>query len=154
MKKLNTTNKVAKSGKVEITLTKPYLVEGKIIPKGTKVLVESSDIYDDYETPETEIMTMRRLRRMDHDDYSTPSNIADASVPNESDDIYTMRRLARMKHMDAVAEEDLSEEDEEFLEDEELMALRRLARMRRMKSMRRMAKDKKEEEEDKEEDKE
>ncbi|MGD9678154.1 MAG: hypothetical protein AB7V16_07295 [Vulcanibacillus sp.] len=173
MKKLDT--KKEKSKKVEIVLTKPYLIEGKIAPKGTKILVESSDIYDD---------------------FSTPSNIADASVPNTSDDIYTMRRMARMrkmgmddetfepemmkrmddveeqedeemvkmkkfsrmykmfKAMDAEDKEDEIEEndDEELYDDEEIMAMRRMARMRRMKALRRMKKDDKKEEKDEDED--
>lgn len=156
MKKTTPADK-AKDGKVVITLTKPYLIEGKIAPAGTKILVESSDIYDDYVTPGT---------------------ISDASVPDVSTDIYTMRRLARMRKMDAeyespeVAEQEdediaemkrfrkmykmfkaIDEEDEvetetepvaegedstePYMDDEEIMALRRLRRMRRMRMLRR-----------------
>jgi len=156
MKKIDTQKIVGeKSSKVVITLTKPYLIEGKIAPAGTKILVESSDIYDDYVTPDT---------------------ISDASVPDVSTDIYTMRRLARMRKMDAECEtpEVAEQEDEDIAEmkrfrkmykmfkamedgvetetepvaegedstepsmdDEEIMALRRLRRMRRMRMLRR-----------------
>ncbi len=148
MKKVDTKKVSEKKGKVEIVLTKNYLIENEIIPAGTKVLVEADDIYDD---------------------FSTPSNIADASVPNSEDDIYTMRRMARMNRMNRmdaeeefipmrrmdVADDSIVEDDDmdaDDYSDEELVLMRRLARMKRMRQMRRMAKaDKKEEEEDKEE---
>jgi hypothetical protein len=114
MKKVQDTKKVSeKSGKVEIILTKPYLVEGTVIPAGTKVLVEAEDIYDD---------------------FSTPSNIGDASVPNSDDEIYTMRRMQRMKRLKRMdlGEEDLDEED--FTE-EELALMQKMNRMKRLKRM-------------------
>lgn len=120
MKKLNPTKKVEKKDKVEIVLSKPYLIEGTIVPTGTKVLVEADDIYDD---------------------YKTPANIADASQPETTDDIYTMRRIARLKKMDMEDMEEGEDEEiseEEALEQEEIEAMKNLQRIRRLRRLQKM----------------
>lgn len=104
----------------KITLKKPYLVEGKVLAKGTKLIIrESDEALDNYEALETS---------------------SDTS-PNEFDIEKARRlRIARLRKMRAIKkaegeEEFLDEEEDETLEEsdfpsEEILAMRKARRLR------------------------
>jgi vacuolar-type H+-ATPase subunit I/STV1 len=144
--------KQKKTGRKVVTLSKPYLVEGRILRKGTKVLIESEDYLDAVTPADTgapELAVMRKFRRMDEPFLAEEDDtLLDEEGEVEAEIAATMRklrRLQRMKKMDA--DDELKEEDDELKEEDELeeadlegdredpIQMRRLRRMRQMRKM-------------------
>ena len=146
-----------------IRLRKPIMVEGKIISKGAKILVESEDIEDvgmttnpsdniDYDMDKARrLARIRKLRAM----KKAEAEVVDADENDEpvdfpADDIQALRRarmakirkIRAMKMRNAKKSEDELDEDETLDEDEEetkVDALRK-ARLNRIRKIRAMKK--------------
>lgn len=162
---------VERDGKrfVRIPLTKPYLIEKQIYPKGAVLLVEEEGLdtiatdtvvsdpsYDElYDV--AQMRRARRLRRMGVEDEVFTEEDDFLDEEDEVDDLQAMRRARRLRRLRRMEDETLDEsEDEELKEEEdedkveEAKKMRRIARMRRMRKMRRAEKDDDKEDEDKE----
>jgi len=148
---------------VSIPLTKKVLIEGKIVDKGTRLLVEEEGVVDTIQTDADiasasssdfdEIYTMRRpFARMDADDFAPETPVAPVDDPNEflsvmdDEEKFELRRRIRSK-MDK-KDEDKDKMDKNDEEDKSEMR-RRLARMRARMDDKEDDKDKMDKEEDK-----
>ena len=135
-----------------IRLRKPIMVEGKIISKGARILVESEDIEDvgvvdttpaedtiDYDVEKAKrlarIKKIRAMKKAEGEVVSADEN--DDPVDFPADEIQALRRarmakLRKLRNMKK-AEDEIEEEDEE----EETVAEKkaRLARIRKLRAM-------------------
>lgn len=143
-----------------ITLKKPYLVEGKVLAKGTKLIIrESDEALDNYEAPETPSdefdiekarrLRIARLRKMcavkkaegeeEVIDEEEDETLEESEFP--SDEILAMRKARRLRLANLKKAESEDDEDSEDEEDEspvEAMRKARIARIKRMQRMKRM----------------
>lgn len=99
-----------------ITTKKAYLIEGKIIPKGTKICLKEED----------EAL----------DTYVPPVESSD-TTPN-SYDIEALRRARKLRRMKKAEDEGEKEDETSAEENSEVEALRRMRRIRQFKKMRRL----------------
>ena len=136
-----------------IRLRKPIMVEGKIISKGARILVESEDIEDvgvvdttpaedtiDYDVEKMKrlarIKKIRAMKKAEAEVVTADEN--DDPVDFPADEIQALRRarMAKLRKLRAMkkAEDEIEEEDEE---EPKVDALRkaRLARIRKLRAM-------------------
>ena len=155
-----------------IRLRKPIMVEGKIISKGARILVESEDIEDvgvvdttpaedtiDYDVEKAKrlarIRKLRAMKKAEAEVVTADEN--DDPVDFPADEIQALRRMrmAKLRKLRAMKKaeenEEIEEEDEETVEEKK----KRLARIRKLRAMKMAKKSEDEiEEEDEIEDKE
>ena len=99
-----------------ITTKKTYLIEGKIIPKGTKICLKEED----------EAL----------DTYVPPVESSD-TTPN-SYDIEALRRARKLRRMKKAEDEGEKEDETSAEENSEVEALHRMRKLRRMRKLHRM----------------
>ena len=151
-----------------IRLRKPIMVEGKIISKGARILVESEDIEDvgvvdttpaedtiDYDVEKAKrlarIRKLRAMKKAEAEVVTADEN--DDPVDFPADEIQALRRmrmakLRKLRAMKKAEDEEIEEEDEETVEEKK----KRLARIRKLRAMKMAKKSEDEiEEEDEEE---
>ena len=135
-----------------IRLRKPIMVEGKIISKGARILVESEDIEDvgvvdttpaedtiDYDVEKAKrlarIKKIRAMKKAEGEVVSADEN--DDPVDFPADEIQALRRarmakLRKLRNMKK-AEDEIEEEDEEETVAEKKARLARIRKLRAMK---------------------
>ena len=150
-----------------IRLRKPIMVEGKIISKGARILVESEDIEDvgvvdttpaedtiDYDVEKAKrlarIRKLRAMKKAEAEVVTADEN--DEPVDFPADEIQALRRmrmakLRKIRAMKKAEDEEIEEEDEETVEEKK----KRLARIRKIRAMK-MAKKSEDEIEEEEDD--
>ena len=125
-----------------IRVTKPYLIEGIVLKKGARVIVESDDITS-----------------------TVPPATSSNTSPNSEDlDMYAMRRNRKFRNARRRAEDEVFIDDEVLDEEDDfdtevandIMALRRarLARLRRLRRAKKAEDEANSDDENKEDDKE
>ena len=152
-----------------IRLRKPIMVEGKIISKGARILVESEDIEDvgvvdttpaedtiDYDVEKMKrlarIRKLRAMKKAEGEVVSADEN--DDPVDFPADEIQALRRarMAKLRKLRAMKKaEDEIEEDEEETVAEKKARLTRIRKLRAMKTRSAKKADDEIEEEDEEE---
>lgn len=153
-----------------IRLRKPIMVEGKIISKGARILVESEDIEDvgvvdttpaedtiDYDVEKAKrlarIKKIRAMKKAEGEVVSADEN--DEPVDFPADEIQALRRarMAKLRKLRAMkkADDEIEEEDEEETVAEKKARLARIRKLRAMKARSAKKADDEIEEEDEEE---
>ncbi len=125
-----------------ITLKKPYLVEGKVLARGTRIIIRESDVEETpvkTSKPELDMAKVKRARRIAQMKRAEAEKDGgdEEKIEESEDDVFAMRRARKVRRTQKptrrISRTEFEEEDEE---DSEVVAERR-ARARRMAQMRR-----------------
>ncbi len=122
-----------------ITLKKPYLVEGKVLARGTRIIIRESDVEETpvkTSKPELDMAKVKRARRIAQMKRAEAEKDGgdEEKIEESEDDVFAMRRARKVRRTQKPTRRISRTEFEE--EDSEVVAERR-ARARRMAQMRR-----------------